>query len=169
MTAIRFTAPWGKLLWVFTLVGTTVLVSVVAAMVSSPMSMLYRVLLVVLAIATLVGCALFSVRAYRLEADTLIIERPFWETRVSLRGLKYVHHDRKLVYGALRVGNGGLFVFAGYFWSRKHGWFRLAGNDILGRPVLLEYEDGTKWMVTPSHPMTFVEELRKQLAINGAN
>ena len=60
-----------------------------------------------------------------------------------------------MIQGSIRVGNGGLFVFAGMFWSKKLGWFRLAGNDILGRCVLLELPD-RKWMITPDDPDAFV-------------
>ena len=153
----RFSAPWGKLLWVFTVIGTAIIGgAAVQIMFLDDMSLVARIVFSVAAIGTLVACALFAVRGYRLEGDTLVIERLGWEKRVSLKGLTAVRHDRKLIHGSIRVGNGGLFVFAGYFWSRKLGWFRLAGNDILGRAVLLEIGD-KKWMVTPSHPQVFVD------------
>ena len=100
-------------------------------------------------------CGLFVVRGYRLEGTTLFIKRLFWETEVPLEGLVSVRHDNKLMKGALRVGNGGLFVFAGWYWSKEHGWFHLAGNDILGRAVLLE-TPRAKWMITPGDPKRFV-------------
>ena len=154
----RFNAPWGKLLYAFTFVGASVCAGAAwtSAVVGAPV-------LATVCAGTLVGCAAFAVRGYRLEGDTLVIERLGWEKRVSLAGLEAVHHDKNLIDGALRVGNGGLFAFCGWFWSRKIGWFKLAGNDILGRAVLLELE-GEKWMITPADPETFVAAARQLIA-----
>ena len=62
--------------------------------------------------------------------------------------------------GSIRVGNGGLFVFSGYFWTRALGWFRLYGNDILGRAVLLDFGD-RKVVITPGDPQAFVAAAEK--------
>lgn len=155
---MRFNAPWGKLLYAFTAVGGTVCAGAAwsSAVVGIPV-------LPIAFVATLAGCATFAVRGYRLEGDTLIIERLGWDKRVSLAGLKAVRHDKDLINGAVRVGNGGLFAFCGWFWSRKLGWFKLAGNDILGRAVLLELE-GDKWMITPGDPEAFVAAAERLIA-----
>lgn len=109
---------------------------------------------------TLVFCAGGAVTGYRLEGDQLVIERVGFDKVVSLKNLRKAQHDHKLIHGALRVGNGGLFVFSGYFWSKKLGWFRLHGNDILGRAVLLVTDEG-KWMITPENPEAFVAAAKK--------
>ena len=163
MTSARFTAPWGKLLYFITTVGVFVLGSIIFGFLFAPeVPEAVKGLAALFSFVVLVACAWGAVRGYRLEGDTLVIERLLRDERISLDGLERVHHDRDLIKGALRVGNGGLFVFAGYFWSRKLGWFRLVGNDILGRAVLLEFAD-RKLMITPSHPHSFVEEARKRI------
>ena len=147
-------APWGKLLTVFTAISLSMmagLVVVSASIAPAPWPMI-----VIASVALLTGvCALCMVRGYRIEGDTLCIERLGWVKRVSLVGLRRATHHTALIHGAVRVGNGGFFVFAGWFWSRKLGWFHLVGNDILGRAVLLELPDA-KWMITPDDPDAFV-------------
>ena len=161
MSSTRFTAPWGKLLWVFTGIGVIVLVgSTVGLLMAMP---LFGILEAICFGAILLVCFLCTCRGYRLEGKTLIIERIGWEKRVSLETLKAVRHHPDLMKGSIRVGNGGLFVFAGWFWSRTLGWFHLVGNDILGRPVLLEL-DGEKWMITPEDPNAFVKAAQALIA-----
>lgn len=160
MTNSKFEAPWGALLWVFTSLGCVVVVGGFAAVaMNAAMPPPARLTLCTVFAVTLIGCALTAVRGYRLEDGALVIERLGWEKRVPLAGLRAATHDKSLLDGALRVGNGGLFAFAGMFWSRKLGWFHLVGNDILGRPVLLEFAD-QKWLVTPDDPERFIAELR---------
>lgn len=83
-----------------------------------------------------------------------------WEKQISLLGLKDIYAEKRLLICSIRVGNGGLFVFAEWFWTKRLGWFRALGNDILGRSVLLEFE-GRKWVITPDEPNKFVEEVRQ--------
>ena len=153
----RFTAPWGKLLAGLTTVGT---VAIGGAAIATAATM--PVLAGALG-ATMLVCAAGAVTGYRLEGDTLVIERVGRDKRVSLRGLTGVRHAKNLIDGALRVGNGGLFVFSGYYWSSKLGWFRLHGNDILGRAVLLEIGE-QKWMITPADPDAFVKAAEQLIA-----
>ena len=158
---MRFTAPWGKLLYVFTALGTVVIGGGVVALAASSTTM--GGLTAAVLAATMLFCAAGAVTGYRLEGNQLVIERLGWDKRVSLAGLTAVTHDKKLIYGALRVGNGGLFVFSGYFWNRANGWFRLHGNDILGRAVLLE-KGSDKWLITPSNPEAFVAAAKRLIA-----
>ena len=155
-TTTHYTAPWGKLLWGFTILGAGVLgaATVATAPVSLPLSLLFG--------GTIAICAGGAVRGYRIEGDTLIIERLGRDKRVSLKGLSGVRHGKDLMDGAIRVGNGGLFVFSGFYRTPELGWFRLHGNDILGRAVVFVV-DGKKWMVTPDNPEAFVAELEKRI------
>lgn len=150
----HFAAPWGKLLWGFTALGTGVIGAAIVAT-ATTMPPLAAGLG-----ATLLVCGAGAVKGYRLDGNTLVIERVGRDKKVSLEGLTAVYHDEDAMRGAIRVGNGGLFAFAGYFWSKRHGWFKLHGNDILGRAVLLEV-DGKKWMITPDNPEAFVAAASK--------
>jgi len=157
-SSTRFTAPWGKLLWLFTTIGVVVLggVAGTTAIAAGPLHT-WSLIIAGIAVVTLVACLILAPRGYRLESDTLYIERLIGDKKVSLTGLTSVRHNKDLIDGALRVGNGGLFAFSGWYWSRQHGWFRLSGTDILGRAVMLEL-DGVKWMITPGDPELFVTE-----------
>jgi hypothetical protein len=150
----HFRAPWGKLLVGMSTVGSVALGGGMLATASAipPLAAVLG--------ATMLVCAAGAVKGYRLEGNSLVIERLGRDKRVSLEGLTSVRHAKDLIHGALRVGNGGLYVFSGFFWSKKLGWFRLHGNDILGRAVLLEVGD-TKWMITPENPEAFVAEASK--------
>ncbi len=155
----HYTAPWGKLLYGMTALGTAVIGgAIVATFAAAPTAP--SVLLAAFMGATLMICATGAVTGYRIEGKTLIIERLGRNKRVSLEGLTAIRHDNDVMRGALRVGNGGLFVFSGFYWNRREGWFRLHGNDILGRAVVLEV-DGTKWVITPESPEAFVAEVKR--------
>jgi len=153
--AEEFDAPWTKLLWGVTGLSTVVLWGVSLGWLGVEDLPTWARGIGGICVLIWAVCALFMVRGYRLEGSTLFIKRLYWETEVSLEGLVSVRHDNKLMKGALRVGNGGLFVFAGWYWSKQHGWFHLAGNDILGRAVLLE-TPRAKWMITPGDPQRFL-------------
>ena len=160
MTTTQFTAPWGKLLWLFTSIGVVVLGGVclawwLAPVPGSPFFML-------IAAVTLGACLLLAPRGYRLVGDTLVIQRLIGDKSVSLTNLRAVYHEDGLINGALRVGNGGLFAFSGMYWSARHGWFHLSGTDILGRAVMLELDD-RKWMITPGDPQRFVAQASAHL------
>jgi hypothetical protein len=154
----RYSAPWGKLLLFFTTLGTIVLLGALWVLMVEPQEIPMKGIMPVFLIFVMVSCTVCMVRGYRIEGDTLIVERLGWEKKLSLLGLKNTYADNALLIGSIRVGNGGLFVFAGWFWTKRLGWFRVLGNDILGRSVLLEFE-GRKWVVTPDEPNKFVEEV----------
>jgi len=157
---LTYTAPWGKLLWTSTLVASAIMLAVPFFLQRAAAPRSVTVLFGGGMVLTWVVCALFAVKGYRLEDGDLVIERPLWEKRVPLAGLRLVRHSKNLMRGAIRVGNGGLFVFAGWYWSSRHGWFHLAGNDILGRAVILEWRD-KKWIITPENPLAFVREVEE--------
>lgn len=153
----RFSAPWGRLLYGITALGSVVILGAAASSAAAG-----RPAVAVILLGVLLLCAAGAVTGYRIEGDDLVIERIARDKRVPLRGLSGARHDRDLLRGALRVGNGGLFVFSGFYWSRELGWFRLHGNDILRRAVLLEV-GGQRWVVTPGEPDAFVAALRARI------
>ncbi len=54
-------------------------------------------------------------------------------------------------------GNGGMFSFTGWYWSRPLGHFRAFVTD-LNRTVVLRFADRTL-VVSPEHPEEFVREI----------
>jgi hypothetical protein len=71
----RFDAPWGKLLMVFTFIGCAALIGVPIAIWLGEAPPFFFGLMGLVFAAILIVCALCAVRGYRLEGDTLLIER----------------------------------------------------------------------------------------------
>lgn len=163
-----FPAPWGRALKVISTLATLFLVAATGAgWWAEGLPSLGRWSLFVAPLGLLAGCLLFVVRGYRPTPSALYVRRLLWETRVPLDGL----HTARLEPGApskvLRVcGNGGLFSFSGWFWSRSLGRFRLFAND-LRQPVVLRFADRAV-VVHPARPEAFVERLRQLTGAAGA-
>jgi Bacterial PH domain len=100
-------------------------------------------------------CALFTVRGYSLTADALLIDRPFWKTRVPLRELQSVKFDPDLTRRSVRTfGNGGFFSFTGYFRNKELGSYRAFMTD-RRRAVALRFPNYVI-VVSPDRPEHFV-------------
>lgn len=108
--------------------------------------------------AVLVCGFLFSIRGYRLDGASLYVLRPLWETAVDLRGLESAEIDPGAMRGAWRTfGNGGMFSFSGWHWSRKLGRHRAFVTDFKNAVVLRQ--DGRSVVISPGDPEAFLEDL----------
>jgi hypothetical protein len=102
---------------------------------------------------------LFAVRGYTIEPERLVVQRLGWTTIIPLRDLQKVRIDPSAMTRCIRLlGNGGLFAFTGWFFSRPLGKFRAFATDP-GRAVILGFSDQTL-VVTPEEPELFASELR---------
>lgn len=102
-------------------------------------------------------CSLFTVRGYSLAPHTLLVHRLLWRTRIDLAGLQSVTADPKAFRGAIRTcGNGGLFSFSGFYWSKHLGHFRPYVTN-LQRGVVLRLPSRSV-VVSPADPEAFVRE-----------
>ncbi len=128
----EFDAPWCRLLKAISLLGTAVLLGTfVTVWISMPTGSFWTRLFA-LSAAPLIftGCALFTVRRYRLEGRALLVQRLFWWTRVSLEGLRDAAADPQALRGSVRLcGNGGLFSFSGWYYRKGLGRFRAWVTD----------------------------------------
>jgi hypothetical protein len=157
-----FTAPWGSLLKVLSL-GFSVLMLLAALGASTQLlaPTLSRAFITLLPLAILLGCALFTVRGYRLRGDALWVGRLFWSTRVNLRGLRDARIDPQAASWSLRVfGNGGLFSFSGWYWNRRLGRYRMFATNFR-QPVVLDL-GSRRVVVSPGDAGRFVRELTRQ-------
>ena len=144
-----FKAPWSKTLWIISAVATMILLGVAAI----PVPGLWGMRLLPLAI--LAGALPFVVRSYTIQDDALLIRRLFWDTRISLSGLRSVRFDPSAMCSSIRTcGNGGLFSFTGWYWNRNLGSYRAYVTD-LSRVVVLTFDKRTI-VVTPERPEEFV-------------
>ena len=108
--------------------------------------------------AIVLACLPFMVRGYEITADTILIKRPFWTTRLERAGLKSAEFLPKAMSKCLRTcGNGGGFSFTGWYWSKSLGSFRAFVTD-LNRTVVLRFENRTV-VVSPDAPEEFVKDL----------
>jgi len=160
----RFSAPWGRSLVWISVVSAAILVTtiVVIAMTHRPaplfvLPVISWVLLVTL-LAILFITALFTVRGYTVMADAILVHRLLWDTRLPREGLVSATLEPGVMNWGVRLcGNGGLFSFTGWFWSKKLGRYRAYVTD-LTRTVVLRYEKRTV-VVSPGDPGEFVREL----------
>lgn len=106
-------------------------------------------------------CIWFVVRSYAVDNDTLHIKRLITTTRIPLAGLSRVWQQPDVCKGSVRVcGNGGLYSFTGWFYSKKLGRYRLFATD-LKHAVVLELP-GRIIVVTPQNPHPFMDTLRQR-------
>ena len=158
---LEYDAPFCRLLWIVSGLATALLVSLpVIGWVALPPrgSGLARMLIVVTPLVILTGAVPFMVRGYRIEPGGLQIRRLGWSTRLSLRELQSAEASPQAMKGSLRLmGNGGLFVFAGWFWSRTLGRYRAFVTDP-ARSVVLRFPDRTV-VVSPDAPDEFARTL----------
>jgi hypothetical protein len=113
-------------------------------------------------LAVLAGAVLFLVRGYAVDASHLYVDRLVSRTRIPLAGLARAWTGPRVCRGSLRIfGNGGLFSFTGWFYSRRLGRYRLFGTD-LARAVVLRWP-GRVVVVTPAAPEALIACLRERV------
>ena len=156
-----YRAPWSKSLIVASTFATLVCLGVSYALWTLPMdSSLERLRfwLALLPLAIILVCALFTVRGYSIANGTLLIDRPFWKTRISLRELRSVKFDPTATHRSIRTfGNGGFFSFTGYFRNQELGSYRAFMTD-RRRAVVLRFPSSVM-VISPDRPEDFVNTI----------
>lgn len=104
------------------------------------------------------GCLPFMIRGYAITNDAILIRRLFWTTRLDRCGLKSAEVAPKAMSKSLRTcGNGGVFSFTGWYWSKSLGFYRAFVTD-LNRTAVLRFGNRTV-VFSPDDPAGFVAEL----------
>jgi hypothetical protein len=156
-------APWSTALKVLSLVGTVVLGAVsYAAFRAIPTSTGFThnfgLGIALVPLAVLIASLFFVVRGYSVDATHLVVERLFTATRVPLTGLTRVWIEPHACQGSIRIiGNGGLFSFSGWFYSKRLGRYRLFATDFRNAVVLAFPRENV--VVSPAAPHAFLEHL----------
>ncbi|HEX5131414.1 MAG TPA: PH domain-containing protein [Candidatus Krumholzibacteria bacterium] len=155
---MHFDAPWSRLLKGVTLfasvmcVGAALIVWNTTTHAGGDPSKWWTALL---PIAVVVGSALFMIRGYTVERDTIVIHRPLRSVSLPRTGVQSATHDPSLVAGSIRVfGNGGFFSFSGWFRNKRLGMYKAYITDP-ARTVVLQYGDRAV-VVSPSDPDRFI-------------
>lgn len=155
----NYPAPWSTLLKIVSVLATLLLLGLAffpltAALRAPGLFLGVRIFL----LALLPGCALFTVRGYRITPEAILVQRLFWTTRLPRAGLQTAAFVPNAMRGSLRTcGIGGLFSFSGFFWSKTLRAYRAYVTD-QSRTVILRYADRTV-VVSPGQPENFVREL----------
>ncbi|MCX6966686.1 MAG: PH domain-containing protein [Verrucomicrobia bacterium] len=104
------------------------------------------------------GAVLFTIRAYTITPDAILVHRLLWDTRLPREGLLSATRETQAMEGSLKLfGNGGMFSFTGWFWSKRLGRFRAYATN-LNCTVVLRWEKRTA-VVSPDNAEEFVREL----------
>jgi Bacterial PH domain len=155
----HFRAPWSKSLIVASTFATLVCLGVSYALWTlplrggSPESL--RFWLVLLPLAVILICALFTVRGYSISNRELEIRRLLWTTRISLHGLQGAYFDPNATHRSIRTfGNGGFFSFSGHFRNKELGSYRAFMTD-RRRTVVLRFPSSVV-VISPDRPEDFV-------------
>jgi hypothetical protein len=167
MILAEFTAPWSRTLRVTT-AGTAALllaIALIGSLTGPRQLLLWRFAVVILPALLVLAALPFAVMGYVLTEEDIEVRRLGWRTQLPLNGLIEVTGEPQGLRGAVRVlGNGGLFAFNGWFWSRRLGRFHAYATDP-ERVVLLRYRDGRKVVVTPGDVQHFIVRVRTQLQV----
>jgi hypothetical protein len=158
----EFAAPWSRSLRLTTAVTVSVLLLVLLiGLFTGPRQLLiWRLAMVGMPLAVLLGALPFMVRGYVLTDQHIRVRRLGWSTTLPLAGLTRVTGEPDGLRGTARLfGNGGLFVISGWFWNRRLGRFRAYATDP-DRVVMLCYADGRRIVVTPDDVQHFIVRAR---------
>ena len=157
MNAKTYPAPWGKTLRWVSVLATALLLGVLLTLAAKTGPPIAR-WLAVLPVLILPGAALFIIRSYTIEPNTLAIQRLLWTTRLPLAGLQSATVEPDVMRRSVRLcGNGGLFSITGWYHSRALGNYRAFVTD-LKRTVVLRFP-GKTIVVSPENPEAFTAEL----------
>lgn len=150
-----YRAPWGKALVISSSVVTLIGLGL-TCMIAKEIGCAWMLCCVPMLV--IAGCLPFVVRDYGLTQDAILVRRLFWTTRLERVDLLSAEYLPKAMNRSLRTcGNGGAFVFSGWFWSKSLGHYRAFVTD-LNHTVILRFAKRTV-MVSPADPVDFVREL----------
>jgi hypothetical protein len=154
---MQFKAPWCRLL-----IGVSIFATMVCLLASfAAWAAMTRAggdpskwWAALLPLSMILGAALFTIRGYTVERDSILVHRLLWATRLPRTGLKSATHDPALIAGGIRIfGNGGFFSFSGWFRNKHLGTYRAYITDP-SLAVVLRYGDRTV-VLSPGDPERF--------------
>lgn len=115
------------------------------------------IIIICVSLPVLIGSWLFSVRSYAIGERSRHIRRPLFTTRVPLKPPVSAELVEGLWRAVRAFGNGGLFAVAGWFWSRRIGWFRCWVSDS-ANTILIRMAD-KKYVISPQDTAAFLQEI----------
>jgi len=158
----RYEAPWGKSVWIVSLiVSVLLLVLPWASLVFTEVGREGKLLFGLLPLLILGGAAWFAVFGYQLNPQQLLILHPGHSTPLALTEIVRAWHDPSATHNSTRqFGIGGLFCISGRFRNKRLGHYRAWVTDP-DRAVVLEMANGEKAVISPAEPPRFLAELKE--------
>lgn len=170
MTHHHFKAPWGRTLVIVSLFSTLLLgaVAIVMALgekqpwfISLP-RMSSHSFVIALVLLLPAGALPFIIRGYTITGDSILIHRLWWNTILPLKDIRSVEAEPLAMSSSFRTcGNGGLYSFTGWYWSRELGRFHAYVTD-LNRTVVVRMRRRTA-VLSPDDPEAFVRAIGSRL------
>jgi Bacterial PH domain len=163
VTPKEFAAPWGRLLK-----GVSICVVLLFAAIIITDFFIFRSVKVPLwvfpttvgiMIAIPLGGLPFVIRGYIVTAEGILIRRLWWNTVLPTADIISVEVVPKAMSKSLRTcGNGGLFSFTGFYWSKQLGHYKAYVND-LNRTVVVRMKKRPA-ILSPDDPEAFAQAVR---------
>lgn len=162
MTHHHFKAPWGRTLFIISIFTTLVTLGVAIMLtlgrqtphLFSLPALPSRELVIAAVLLIPLGALPFIIRGYVLTKDGILIRRLWWNTVLPFAEMHSVEVEPLALSHSFRTcGNGGLFSFTGYYWSRQLGHYRAYVTD-LNRTVIVHMKDRTA-VISPDDPAAF--------------
>ncbi|WP_395744334.1 PH domain-containing protein [Prosthecobacter sp.] len=171
MTHQHFKAPWGRTLLIAS-AFTTLLMLGTAGMILINQKTLWFTnlpvpgeapgLVTTMVLLIPLGALPFIVRGYVVTKDGILIKRLWWNTVLRFENIRSVEVEPLALCHSVRTcGNGGLYSFTGYYWSKQLGHFRAYVTD-LNRTVIVHMKDRTA-VLSPDDPEGFARSVTRLL------
>jgi hypothetical protein len=153
---MRFKAPWGREVWIITLLGLFVM----GLPLTSGILRARPIVPVVIVTVVLAIIVVLCVRGYEIVGGELRIRRLFWNTIWPLdAGARATVRPNAMQGSWRRWGNGGMFAICGHFSGSGLGRYRAFVTDP-GRTVVIETRAGIV-VVSPDRPQEFARALER--------
>ena len=104
----------------------------------------------------------FIIRGYVITKDGILIRRLWWNTVLPFADIRSVEAEPLALSSSFRTcGNGGMYSFTGYYWSKQLGHFRAYVTD-LNRTVIVRMHKRTA-VLSPDDPEAFARTVTSHL------
>lgn len=171
MTHHHFKAPWGRTLIIVSLFSTLMFFAIAIVMANGGQQPWFislprvssHTFAIVLLLLLPAGALPFIIRGYTITGSSILIHRLWWNTILPLKDILSVEAEPLVMNGSFRTcGNGGLYSFTGWYWSRELGRFHAYVTD-LNRTVVVRMSRRTV-VLSPEDPEAFVRAITSRQA-----
>ncbi len=158
-----FAAPWGRLLKGTSLFVTLLFAGIILAdwhFLRGPnIPPLVWPVSVIGIVAVLLGALPFVIRSYTVTSEGILIRRLWWNTVLPRADILSVEVTPKAMSKSIRTcGNGGMFSFTGFYWSKTLGSYRAYVTD-LNHTVVVRMKKRPA-VLSPDDPDAFAAAVR---------